>query len=174
NYGIIIMGDFNIDVATETNSSNMLNSLIECYGCKNFITSITRPASNTIIDLAISYNDNDRVDVLSGTVAFGCSDHLPIFTILGHVKMKYKKHKLKTRVFNNASKLRYIEAIAAVDWQSICAAQSVNDMYNNFSCILETTYNTFFPLRTVKPKSIKSRKPYITTEIISLMTLRNR
>src|SRR5690606_41194751 len=51
-YDLVFLGNFNVNMLGNDNKKNQLVELFETYGIKNFIETQTRPASNSLLDLA--------------------------------------------------------------------------------------------------------------------------
>lgn len=171
-YQLALLGDFNINMLCDDTRRCKLQELLELYDLKNYIHSVTRPVSQTLLDLAITYDEDDSVE--AGTIAFGVSDHLPIFLLLKNNPVKRETPKrVLIRQFKRESLRAYVHEIEQVNFFTECCYTNVNDNFVKLQNIVKNAYDKHFPLREIKLKTKCPRKPYISSEILAHMTLRD-
>lgn len=164
----IIIGDFNLNIlnADDANILNYMNT-VHCngFGFLNKIdsTSATRTTqnSNTIIDHLISDMFNQEYEILVDDVYF--SDHKFILTSMNKSNKKQE--------FNN---LKYKKVL---DYESLNKHPIWSELDNIVSfeeLILKLSYAIEQNMKMIQIKTIKSRNPWVTQELLDLMKQRNK
>ena len=93
NYRTCILGDFNIDLFSNSALQKRFIAITRAYSFHQLITATTRPVSGTLLDhVLVNYRDNV---FKSGTLSLTLSDHLPIYVSLKSraIKLQSKGHK---------------------------------------------------------------------------------
>lgn len=94
------VGDFNLNVSSDTSGYSRLQELFVSYACCNLIDMPTRitPTSQSILDLCITSFPPDVVK--SGVLKCDLSDHLPIYCILPHKRPNSNKQPVFIRHYS--------------------------------------------------------------------------
>ena len=86
---IFIGGDFNINIKQKNSPQYLkLSRFLKLNQLKQYINQITRPDSDSTIDLLLS---NSEIIKESGTIDVNISDHLPIYFIRKKIKVQKEK-----------------------------------------------------------------------------------
>ena len=173
NCKLLITGDFNIDLLKIQKSQDMLEYylLMTSYGFLPYILRPTRVTgfSATLID-HIWFNDNSCVRS-SGIILSGATDHFPIYINLNFQPIQndniYVFHYKRINNIRNNNLFKTL--ISDYDWSAIFEESCVESLYNTFHSKLSEIYNECFPLLQRKRKKLDVVKPYITSEIKSLI-----
>ena len=171
-----IMGDFNIDLFKSNN--NTVKSLLANCHSKLFFNTITKPtrvfgASATLIDHM--WTNNASQNILNGILFTNISDHFPTFSFYRwkNNNVKGKPSTVVKRNFCEDNIVQFMECLRQVCWTLVYASQDANVCYRNFILIFLNCFNKCFPLE--EKTYIKSHhKPYITPEIRTLITQKNK
>ena len=109
-----IGGDFNVDIKHKNLvSSNKLPRFLKINQFKQYITQITRPDSNSTIDLIIS---NCEIVKECGTLDVNISDHLTIYLIRKKNKVKIEKVNFRGRSYRNLVDDELRDKLLDYDW----------------------------------------------------------
>lgn len=121
NSKIIILGDFNIDLLTESTYSNKINNLISSLGLRQLINVPTRVTvdSSTLIDYLITNVNNVKYTVCDGLKV---ADH---HSVLVSLNLKDKQNKIvrnviktRKRSFKNFDTLQFQLALIDTNWDN--------------------------------------------------------
>lgn len=97
-YSFVIMGDVNVDIASESSCANDLRHIISTYGSSNMIRVPTHVSTKSESSLDVSVIDLGDSDILAGVLPCDISTHLLVSCLLPNVSKK--KRKKATRVEN--------------------------------------------------------------------------
>ena len=170
NKELIILGDLNCDLHTNTANSNTkkLIELLAVYQLKQLIKEPTRVTANTrtLIDVIITQLGNTNVTA-SGVIHLGISDHSLVYTCRKISTHKEKPKIVETRQFKNFSSRAFErdlnQAFAGGD---VYHHDDPNETWNVWKNIFLSVADKHAPLRQRKVRSIYN--PWITTEIKQL------
>ena len=169
NIEIFIGGDMNIDLLRpNTINSRKFLKFIKINQFKQLIKTITRPDSNTCLDLMIT---NCDIIKEQGTCNINISDHLPIFC----VRKKGKTHKVNTdfngRSYKGLNEDRLTDLLNDYDWEEI-AGLNVDDGWNVMYTRIMNVVDTLCPIKTFKFS--RDKPNWLKNDIILLMKERDR
>lgn len=172
---IILGGDFNINFLADNRTKMMFESLLSIHCCQNVITSPTRFAdgSQTLLDLFIINFEICRIK--SGVINYSLSDHLPIFLSVCHgfqMKAQSQTPSFYWQI-NPRTLSRFRECIAEVNWNEVLCEYNPDIAYDMFVKKFVSLYTSCFPQKTFT-RSKKTRKPWVTPELLSLIKKRDR
>lgn len=159
---IVLIGDFNVDLISQTSGSLELFDIVQSYGCDNIIHLPTRitPETETLIDLCITNCHREAAGVLSCDL----SDHLPIFAFIvcpTYSKSGYNDTAVIFRNINDSSIQQFYSSAANINWDPVFNETDPNKSYNVFLNLLKNCYELSFPWQELK-KHKKSKKPWIS------------
>ena len=169
---IFLMGDLNIDVASNTNKVNQYKNFLQSYGLRNYISKLaTRitDTSETTIDHIITNINNNQFS--AGVIQCEVADHLPIFGNANHVlpKSSIKPNEYR-RFFSHTKQEQFCDLLVEKLRSQVLIS---NDLDLNVSLerlikTIQLTYNDTFPLSKVSRRAKKKfRKPWVTTSILN-------
>ena len=169
NNEIYFGGDMNIDMLRPNSiNSRKLAKFIKLNQLKQLINTITRPDSNTCLDLILT--DSDIIKE-QGAYSINVSDHLPIFCI----RKKCKLHKTKTnfqgRSYKNLDEDQLANLLREYDWTGF-ADMGIDEEWNVMFDRIKDTIDVLCPM---KDFHFSNDKPdWLTNDIIILMKERDR
>ena len=174
----ILTGDFNFDLLRCDLGSNILVNSLHSY---HFISIINKPTrfptisshSPSLLD-QIWTNNLNYSD--SGILLTDVSDHLPSFINFifnSRKKLSGSKTKISFRIFNEANKDSFFQAMQTYDWNGLIS-DDINIYVENFVKTLNDLYNEFFPLKTKFISTNHTGKPWITPQIKKLSKMKSQ
>ena len=108
----------------------------------------------------------------SGVILSNISDHFSLFNII-EVKSDSSEDsdyvEIKKRQMNEHNINCLNESICGYDWETIKQVTSAEDAYNMFSDMLTDFLNINCPYRKFKIKKLDVNKPYITSDIKTMI-----
>jgi hypothetical protein len=146
---------------------------MKTFNLTQVVTFPTRMCNNkgTLIDSI--FLDNEKFQNLSvHSFDSGLSDHVAQILTLKNITVLLQKytHTSKTRIMDDKSIANFQSHLREEAWDSVCNSEDVNEMYNNFHCILRHFENSF-PLRY---KSYITKQNGWTTKGIKISCQRKR
>jgi len=127
-----------------------LGSIMKTFNLTQVITFPTRICTNkgTLIDSI--FLDNAKFQNLSvHPFDSGLSDHVAQILTLRNLTVPLQKyiHTIKTRIMDDTSIANFQSHLREEAWDSVYNSEDVNEMFNNFHCILLRHFENNFPLR---------------------------
>ena len=173
---IVITGDFNYDLLkydVDQPVQMFLNSL-HSYALYPLISKPTRVTenSNSLIDNIFI---TDPVNFVSGTILSSLSDHYPVFCFIDNLSAEQYSAPLSYsyRKINNFTMTSLYNALDRHDFSNVLMCDDVNEAIAKLELILYQIFNEHCPIitKTLSPKN--RSKPWITSEILSLVKKRH-
>ena len=166
---IFIGGDFNIDFLKK-HSINMkkLSKFNKTNQVKQIITNITRPDSNTCIDMILT---NCEIIKEHGVHNISISDHLPIYFI--RKKPKTLKHSttFKGRSYKNLDLQQFTDYLSQYEWTDF----AINDIDICWDIIYNRIMAAADHLCPIREFNFSNDKPnWLTNDLIAIMKERDR
>ena len=183
NHNIILMGDFNINMAPENSNSELyIKWLIftEMFGLKQIIKDHTRvekkgtKITSTLIDHI--YVNCESVIERSFISHHGFSDHKAIICSLSYnlPKIDKSKHKYFTyRSFKNFSSTHFVNDLNVLDMSPVLLCADPNIAANLFVNTILTVINKHAPLKRKRVR-YTVRPAWLTQEIKDEMLIRDK
>lgn len=171
---VILGGDLNINMLSDTSSKRELDLLLSMNGCMNVITRPTRITSHseTLIDLFIT--NEDEMNLKTGVLVSDISDHLPIFMFVkGQHRESCKKEEIKYQSITLSSLKEFRDKISLCDWKDVLSAVEPNEAYDAFLKTFIRLYKICFPYKIFKTCK-KIKKPWITPSILAKINFKNK
>lgn len=173
-YDVIISGDFNIDMMSNSVNAVDFDVLLRSFGFSIVTKLPTRitTTSETMLDLFIT-NINNSV-VHSGVICCDLSDHMGIY-LFSRNKQPRSKH-LRTPMVQyitpNALEQFYSE-MSRTSWNYVFNETDADAAYEKFLSKFCVVYNRHFPLK--KKRTMKKiRKPWISNELHARIKQKNK
>ena len=169
---VLLLGDLNINVSSESNSAKEYKNFLLSFGLRNFITNVaTRigTSSETTIDHVISNFRSNQIR--TGVIQYEATDHFPIFGIpkLFLPNLKSEPPKLR-RIFNENKKDDFCFTLQGKLQNTRNLPNSNFDPSSALESVItdiQDTYNETFPLKKLSRKACKKyRKPWVTSSIL--------
>lgn len=164
----IVVGDFNINLRLK--DDDIINTYINLIHGNNFHIcdqlTITRPASQSVLDHVITNNINQEISLYH--VENDNFDHNMIFIESTSIKPN------KPPIGQNKKILDIEKLKKCLQSQPIeLIRDSTNDMYNEFSKKLETSLNTSSRILRIRSKVNTPLKPWINDETLRYINAKN-
>lgn len=171
---IILIGDLNIDIQTDTKSTSDYINIMHEYGFKCTFSSITRLISNSCID-HIWHRDilSNSNDFYTARLIHSLTDHLPIFC-------KIDLNASKNDPQPTQELLRYLDKNSMVNFLStynfdmINAETDPNYKFNDFHNKITAIKNNF-SFNKIKPLNRNTaNKDWLNDEIIKMTKIKEK
>ena len=164
----IILGDFNIDIGSPSQSINQQYiSLISSYNLTNIITVPTRISTckTSILDhVLINFKPNS---VSSGTVYSDVSDHLPTFALINLLPPSDHSAKPSNSTHRLLNKCKITSVVEKIDWEPLYRMGDAEKMTAYLLQTLQVAIDRGTEIKTLGPKTSKQDmyacKPWITS-----------
>lgn len=163
---VILLGDFNINLLSDSPESTRLCRLCMSFSLKPAITLPTRPVSNTLIDhiwVPLSLQTKAYIPI------FDSSDHYPVHLELFSqyaTPLKRRPIYVQRRQLTEDSIRNFQTSLRSIDWQFL-ESKDVETKWCSFTEILFDNYNTHCPLqwlRITPPNSKQWMSPALKRE----------
>lgn len=183
NHNIILMGDFNINMAPENSNNDMYKKwriFTEMFGLKQIIKEYTRVEklgnriTSTLIDHI--YVNCESIIERSFISHHSISDHKAIICSISYDLPKRSKmsHKYITyRSFKNFSQINFINDLSMLNLSPILMCADPNEAANLFLAALLTIINKHAPIKRKRVK-YQIRPAWLTQEIKDEMLIRDK
>ena len=166
---VIITGDFNIDVLTESNIKDNLYSNMADFGLKQLIHEPTRnKASKTCIDLIFT---NIVHITSSGVALLNISDHLPVFMTVKQQVFGVETKTFRGRSYKNYNKPVFEERFRNLLWQNFDDSQDVEYCWDIFEKNIGLILDIMCPIREFKIRH--KEEPWLTPELTAQIIEKN-
>jgi len=147
---LVLCGDLNINYHTESSVKQNLESIMKTSNLTQVVTFPTRICNNkgTLID--IIFLDNAKFQNLPvHPFDSGLSDHVAQILTLRNITVSLQKyiHTSRTIIMEDKSIAIFQSHLREEAWDSVYNSEDVNEMFNNFHCILLRHFESSFSLR---------------------------
>ena len=170
---IVIVGDFNIDFNKSSPDKQRLKDFEKKFYLKQLIKTPTRITnkSKTVIDLIFT---NVKSVKNSGVLSNIMSDHLPVFLIKKHTRIKNTTSWIETRCYKSYDAKKVVEKVEG-DWRWNEFWHVVNDpnkLWDIIVVILTAACDLLYPIK--KRKRWNNGCEWVDTELINTIEKKNR
>lgn len=175
NYTLVLGGDLNIDMLSNTHKQARFSDLLASFFFKNVITMLTRitATSSTLLDLFITNNSVHSIQ--AGALDASISDHLPVYLVLDK-PFNERSHVPPATHFqqiNQYTLSSFREEVNTLNWNNVLSCSFADLAYDCFINTMCSVYGKHFPYKTLnKPK--RARKPWITSRVLNMIKEKNR
>ena len=175
---VYVMGDFNLNLLTQTDSGNS-SGFLEMFYSNNFLPLINRPTrvtqkTATLIDNIFTNNLDVNRKFHNGILYTDISDHFPVFHISEVENLqRQEKRSIYIRNHNLDNLTAFKNALSMKDWSdlySITDPQAASTFFHNDMNML---LNSCLPLKKVTLK-LNRRSPWITNGLRKSINKKNR
>ena len=171
-----IMGDFNLNLL-EYNTNNNVREMVSLFNSKYFYNTINKPTrvsshSATIIDHLWTNDLSSNVD--NGILFSKNSDHFPTISVFKS-KVSLKGNKIiRHREINDLNLAKFRQCLEGTDWGDVETISDPSLQFDKFHEVFLIHFDQCFPVKnkTIKLKNLE--KPYITSEIKTLIDEKNK
>ena len=170
---ILIMGDFNTDMNSESPYKKQLTRLIGTSNLEYLPLNPTHhtPHSSSLIDLILT-NNKKSIKTFGQTAAPGLSKHDLIYCAINLKPPKAERSTILVRDKSKFNQKQFEKDAKKIDWNVIFNEQCINEKIKIFNKLILDLYNTHCPMIEIKPKHLPA--PWITPYIRSLMNIRDK
>ena len=155
NQNLILCGDLNIDLLTETNAQKLFLRLMNIFNLKSYVNTPTRigETSATCIDHVFSNWSNANLHV--ETISTAVSDHFGNFISLPSPSfIKDINESISKRVFKDSNFAQFEDLLKTSDWSFIYSEEpSLDTRFSGFLHKVVELFNVAFPKRNFKIKN---------------------
>lgn len=172
NETVVCLGDLNVNLLNDNNTTTMFQSLLEGMGLKQIISQPTRITANSfsLIDVIII---SDDLNIKSNEVRdLGTSDHNFVGCIINTLVQKNKSCSRSFRDFSKFNAKDFEADMLVLDWDNIVKTTDVNKKIEIFNNYLMALYDIHAPLKTkiyTKPPA-----PWLTYNLKIMIKLRDK
>ena len=158
----------NVDML-RTNSlpSKKIAKFVKINQFKQLINTITRPDSNTCLDLVIT---NCDIILESGTLNISISDHLPVYLIRKKMKLHSLKVNFTGRGYKNIEYEQILDMLNTYNWDDF-ATNNIDVCWEIMYSNIMSTADKLCPLKEFKFS--KNKSVWLTHDLITLMNHRD-
>ena len=171
-----LMGDFNIDLVQENDSSSTFRNILLSNSFYNTIDKPTRITSQTASLIDNIFINIHRDTLRSGIFYADVSDHLPIFLIVSdlfpnkhHVPTKITKRKITSQSLNE-----FKIDLTSEDWTDVLSCHDTDNAYELFWKKFSFYFDKNCPIIEIDAKKQRKKHPWITNGILRSIKKRNK
>lgn len=159
---IIIAGDFNIDLLTNSREREEFLSIIQSFNIQHTICQATRitPTRGSCIDnILVNMEDEFESEIIHSMI----SDHTAqkvTFKIAGYNSSS--PGFVYRRGFNDLNNQKFTDRLSQASWDQVFSsgAEQVESQWNAFDSVFTGLFNECFPLRRVQLNKCESTKRF--------------
>lgn len=161
---LIVAGDFNIDILSESDIKHNLISLFDSFNVFPTInqhTRITNKTKSCIDNIYTNYNNISNAQILHSSI----SDHTAQKVRIHINRVENRKFILK-RNFGNEQKKDFLARLTTESWDAVydIDQSNVNDSWNKFMEIFSKHFNASFPIKKVYTNNRNKSMPSALTD----------
>ena len=179
NKGVILMGDFNIDLL-KAESDTKISDFLELIYATSLIPHITSPTrlntrSKTLIDNIFSTATDENLH--TGNILTSISDHLAQFLLFPIKAHKTQKEEIYQRNFKHFNEEEFLRELNNLDWDRVLElnANNTNRSFNKFLETIEKLLDAYAPITKLSKAEVKLRsKPWLTKGILTSIKKKNK
>lgn len=158
NKQIIIMGDINVDNLVKDSDNTKIEEFLTPYNIVRMALPPTRITKSTAKSIDWICTNIDPHLVHTSVILTGLSDHTAQVAKLTTKKIISHNIKEKRRIFNAKTTNLFKTSLQEQNWKSVYQTTDVNEAYNNFHKIIQSTLNYACPIKTTIFKQHKATK----------------
>lgn len=173
----VILGDVNIDALSDGPCAKEFQDIVHEHACTNMITLPTRITADTATCIDVCVSNIETRNVIAGVMTSNISDHMPIFCLASVTPKSHGKKKhgtLQVRTMNEQTLENFRCLLEQADWEHVLKDTNPKTAYQKFLNQFLSCYNAAFPLREIKTKNGKIRKPWITKNLYKRIRERDK
>lgn len=168
---IYLVGDLNLNLLVNNSSTKLFSEICGQYSFYSLINIPTRIVKNATTAIDIIVTNCNMIDS-SGVIEYNVSDHLLLYSVKKHVKVKDIKVKSKVRTFRNYDLELIKVSLAPYNWGRFYASFNVDDAWDELYRQILINANFFAPF---VESFVRSNQPgWLTNSIIENSIERDR
>lgn len=142
NYKLVLGGDLNIDMLSDTHKQMRLSDLLASFFLTNVITIPTRitDTTSTLLDLFITSSTNSTLQ--AGVLRAPISDHLPIYLVIENITSVRSQilPAVHFQQINPRTLSSFREEIRTLNWNNVLSSSSADLAYD---CFIDTLCSVY-------------------------------
>ena len=179
NKGIILMGDFNINLL-KTESDTKISGFLELIYTASLIPHITSPThlntrSKTLIDNIFSTTSDKNI--CSGNIITLISEHLDQTLLFPMKAQKNKQKEIYQRNFEHFNEKNFLEDLKNLNWYRVLELNknNTNRYFKKFFKTIEKLLDVYAPVTKLSKSETKlCSKPWLTKGILTSVKNKNK
>ena len=116
---------------------------------------------------------NKQIITRAGVLYFDITDHLPTFVHFGTNEVSPASTTFRFRPFHDSDLRKFIEVLAATNWDDVLLVSDVDTAWKNFEKFLNETYCKFFPAKSKILSEKRVSNPWLSTYVKKLINLKS-
>lgn len=170
---IVLIGDLNIDILTETNSnSNYINILHE-HGFKCTFSCVSRVISHTCIDHIWHRDIKSACNISTARLIYSLSDHFPIFCKID-LKANFNLPQPKQEIVRYVDYKSMVNYLSTYSFDVINMSNDPNDIFNDFHNRVIAVKNNFSFQKIKFLTSNIVKKDWLNDEILKMTKIKEK
>lgn len=172
---VIIGGDFNIDMNSDSARKKDFERVFLSNGCTNAIESFTRITETTQTTLDLFLTSYDPSCMISGVLSCPISDHMPVCLSVRTTPLEKEKSNTNVtfQLINEKTLSEFQKELKDTCWDEVFQQGDANIAYNIFLSIFVAAYKKHF-INKERKFNKKFRKPWLTKELLRKIKKRER
>ena len=168
---VTLLGDFNINLHSDTHTSNYFKSTLSSLqiSCRNSLPTRVTDSSESLLDLILS--SHPSIHSKSVTYFDDLSDHFVIGTFLSLNPKRQPKSLITKRSFKNFSSETFFNYCKYLPFHYISNIPSLDDKVNYLTLLISSALNIFAPFKTFRVRGPK--KPWLTKTLLQIISYKN-
>jgi hypothetical protein len=149
NLPIILVGDLNIDILSQSEKSIEFKSYMSGHGFSYLIDLITRPASRSCLDNIWISKMSDILEIMPGILGSVTPDHTPLFAtfLINNFTDQKQNVEVEYRDLKNHNKKAFSYMLSNTDWSFLYLTDNIEEMVDSFETVILNTYNMAIPIK---------------------------
>jgi len=168
---LILLGDFNINILSDSHSSNTFKSTLSALqiSCLNFLPTRITDHCESLLDLILT--NNPTVHKKTVTYYEDLSDHFIISTFLSLNPNRQPKTLVHKRSFKNFSSDTFFDYCKYLPFHLISDIEALDDKVSFLTDLISSALNIFAPFKTFRIRGPK--KPWLTKTLLQAISHKN-
>lgn len=167
---IVVLGDFNINILSESPTRTLLNNLLNDLSLTQLINEPTRITENTATCIDLIIVNNSLPVHCSDTVECSLSDHWAVSCSIDQNLSTNSSFKRIIRDFSNFNSAEFNSDLEGLNWNRIYYLTDINDKVAYYNSCILNIFNKHAPYKLITINNVKRAKPWFT---FTLRKLRN-
>ncbi|KAH9361791.1 hypothetical protein HPB48_003800 [Haemaphysalis longicornis] len=144
---IVVIGDFNIDMLSNSYAARNLTNTMACYGCTNVVNVPTRITTEKESILDLGFTDFVSTDIECGVLESDISDHLPFFVFLPNQNITplVPRNSFLYRKINDETLGVFRDLVLRENWSDVYGENNPSLAYDVFLAKFRNNYFKAFP-----------------------------
>jgi len=169
---LVLIGDFNIDILANCESTDNYLSILAKFGLFPFINDVTRPRSGTCIDHVFCRFRSFQESYDSFIYDFGITDHCMVGLSVRIDISETRRPEMQKSTFVNFDELNNL--LRYESWSDVYLCNNILDAYPLFLKIFQGHLQTATHEKQTPKKCMTKIKPWINNDLVRRIKLKNK